>query len=83
MTIQNIQQKIVTILKAINPETVLETVSGATKIIDDLNLHSILFVEFVVELEDAFQIRLKEADIKQITTVDDAASLIAMRIQTA
>ncbi|SKA00470.1 acyl carrier protein [Pilibacter termitis] len=46
-----------------------ESVTEKTDIVEDLNADSISIMEFVLDLEDTFEIELSDEDAENITTV--------------
>jgi acyl carrier protein len=51
----------------------------STSLAENLGLHSSRFVEFVIELEDKFNIRICDADVAKMRTVGDAVTLVSKR----
>jgi acyl carrier protein len=56
-------------------------ITESAHIVDDLNIHSIRLVDLVIELEDAFNIKLKDSDMKTLMgTVGNVVDLVSARI---
>lgn len=78
MTEQQIFEKVVTILKPFTkaPEA-LESASMETSILKDLKVNSARLVDVVLEIEDAFEIEVKDEDADKVKTIGDAVRLIS------
>lgn len=69
--------KVVAILKpfAKAPEA-LENAGMDTSILKDLKVNSARLVDVVLEIEDAFEIEVKDEDADKVKTIGDAVRLI-------
>lgn len=56
-----------------------EEVEGKSNFRDDLGADSLDLFEFVMELEDEFDIEISNEDVEQIQTVEDAVNYIKSR----
>lgn len=63
--------------------TVAGTEAGAlrpdTELVTDLNLDSLAMFELVIELEEAYDLRISDEDIDRIRTIDDIVEFIVRR----
>ncbi len=77
MNEQEIFQKVVSILKpfAKAPDA-LAAASMDTSILKDLKVNSARLVDVVLEIEDAFEIEVKDEDADKVKTIGDAVRLI-------
>lgn len=57
----------------------LTDLTGQTELIMDLNLDSLAIFEIVIELEEAFDLRIPDEDIERVKTIDDVVDYIAQR----
>jgi acyl carrier protein len=71
---------IVEVLKKISPENVPVEITEQTRIVDELDIHSIKWVELIVELEDVFKIRIKNPSFEETVSVGDVAALVVSRL---
>ncbi len=70
-------QKLQNIIKIYLPEDVsLNDVSQDSHFMNDLNINSANLVDIVLDVEDAFDIRLENEDMDQMLTVRDAMAII-------
>ena len=77
MTEQQVFEKVVSIIKpfAKAPE-VLASAQMETSILTDLKVNSARLVDVVLEIEDAFEIEVKDEDADKVKTIGDAVKLI-------
>lgn len=77
MSEQQVFEKVVSIIKpfAKAPE-VLASASMETSILKDLKVNSARLVDVVLEIEDAFEIEVKDEDADKVKTIGDAVKLI-------
>ena len=77
MTEQQVFEKVVSIIKpfAKAPE-VLASAQMETSILKDLKVNSARLVDVVLEIEDAFEIEVKDEDADKVKTIGDAVKLI-------
>ncbi len=70
-------QKLQNIIKIYLPEDVsLDDVSQDSHFMNDLNINSANLVDIVLDVEDAFDIRLENEDMDKMLTVRDAMAII-------
>lgn len=55
------------------PESDLD---GSNELIEQLNLDSLAIFELVIDLEEAYSLKIPDEDIDQIKTIDDAVDYI-------
>lgn len=77
MSEQQVFEKVVSIIKpfAKAPE-VLASAQMETSILKDLKVNSARLVDVVLEIEDAFEIEVKDEDADKVKTIGDAVKLI-------
>ncbi|MBI3199971.1 MAG: acyl carrier protein [Myxococcales bacterium] len=77
MTEQEVFEKVVAIIKpfAKAPEA-LASAKMETSILKDLKVNSARLVDVVLEIEDAFEIEVKDEDADKVKTIGDAVKLI-------
>lgn len=57
-------------------QVALEEVKDGSSLVDDLGADSLDAVEIIMDLEEAFGIKISDADAEKVQTVDDAVSLV-------
>jgi acyl carrier protein len=55
-------------------------INESTQLIDELDIHSTQFVDLIVELEDSFNIRIKNSEFPKLATVEDIVNLVSSRV---
>lgn len=69
------------IIKLYLPEDVsIDDISEESHFINELNINSANLVDIVLDVEDAFDIRLENEDMDQMQTVKDALSIIDQKL---
>ena len=69
------------IIKIYLPEDVsVDDISEGSHFTNELNINSANLVDIVLDVEDAFDIRLENEDMDQMQTVRDALSIIDKKI---
>jgi acyl carrier protein len=69
------------IIKIYLPEDVsAEEISKESHFINELNINSANLVDIVLDVEDAFDIRLENEDMDQMQTVKDALKIIDTKL---
>jgi acyl carrier protein len=77
MNEQQVFDKVVTILKPfVKAPDALATANMETSILKDLKVNSARLVDVVLEIEDAFEIEVKDEDADKVKTIGDAVNLI-------
>jgi len=81
MTKEERYQKLKDIIKIYLPEDVMITeVKEHNNFISELNINSANLVDIVLDVEDAFDIRLENEDMDQMQTVADALRIIETKL---
>ncbi|MDF4202878.1 phosphopantetheine-binding protein [Maribacter sp. SA7] len=74
-------QKLKDIIKIYLPEDVSVTdIAQDSHFMNDLNINSANLVDIVLDVEDAFDIRLENEDIEKMQTVNDAMAIIDAKL---
>jgi acyl carrier protein len=81
MTKEEHYKKLHDIIKIYLPEDVaVENISEESHFINELNINSANLVDIVLDVEDAFDIRLENEDMDQMQTVKDALQIIENKL---
>jgi len=81
MTEDKRYQTLSDIIKIYLPEDVsVDDVSSESHFINELNINSANLVDIVLDVEDAFDIRLENEDMDQMQTVNDALQIIEAKL---
>jgi acyl carrier protein len=73
--------KLKEIIKIYLPEDVsIDEVSPESDFLNELNINSANLVDIVLDVEDAFDIRLENEDMDQMVTVRDALEIIDKKL---
>ncbi|KSA13865.1 acyl carrier protein [Maribacter sp. 6B07] len=76
-------QKLKNIIKVYLPEDVaFSDISEDSHLMNDLNINSANLVDIVLDVEDAFDIRLENEDMENMQTVNDAVAIIDAKLNT-
>lgn len=74
-------QKLKDIIKVYLPEDVAVTdISKDSYLMNNLNINSANLVDIVLDVEDAFDIRLENEDMENMQTVGDAMAIIDAKL---
>ncbi|WP_238389981.1 acyl carrier protein [Arenibacter aquaticus] len=74
-------KKVKEIVTVYLPEDVpKEAISKESNLINELNINSANMVDIVLDVEDAFGIRLENSDMDQIHTIEDALNIINQKV---
>ncbi|MEP2280082.1 phosphopantetheine-binding protein [Maribacter sp.] len=74
-------QKLKDIIKIYLPEDVSVTdIAQDSHFMNNLNINSANLVDIVLDVEDAFDIRLENEDMEKMQTVDDAMVIIDAKL---
>lgn len=74
-------QKLKDIIKVYLPEDVtVHDIQQDSHFMDNLNINSANLVDIVLDVEDAFDIRLENEDMDQMQTVNDALAIIDKKL---
>ncbi len=79
--ISDIIPVLITLLAPFNPET--KVLSSATDIPAELNIDSVGVLDFIMEVEDHFDIEIPMNAVSNIRTVGDLASYVQTRLNKA
>jgi len=80
MTREEIKQKVFSVLREqFGIAFAGQSITNATRIVEDLGADSLDLVELTMELEDAFDIRITDEDAEKLTTVGAAIEYIMAR----
>lgn len=76
-------QKLKNIIKVYLPEDVaFSDISEDSHLMNDLNINSANLVDIVLDVEDAFDIRLENEDMENMQTFNDAVAIIDAKLNT-
>ena len=74
-------KKVKEIVAVYLPEDVpKEAISIESNLINELNINSANMVDIVLDVEDAFGIRLENSDMDQMHTIEDALDIINQKV---
>ncbi|WP_419211646.1 acyl carrier protein [Maribacter sp. X9] len=77
-------QKLKNIIKIYLPEDVtVADIGPGSHFVNDLNINSANLVDIVLDVEDAFDIRLENEDMDQMQTVNDAMAIIDKKLNNS
>jgi len=82
MTREEIQAKLVA-LAAEQAGVKPDEVTPATNFITDLEFDSLDLVEYAMEVEDAFPVRVKDQKLDDLQTIADAVDLVARQMNVS
>ncbi|MGB3145328.1 MAG: phosphopantetheine-binding protein [Maribacter sp.] len=75
-------QKLKDIIKIYLPEDVsVADIEQDSHFMNDLNINSANLVDIILDVEDAFDIRLENDDMDQMQTVNDAMAIIDKKLE--
>ncbi|PQJ16912.1 MULTISPECIES: acyl carrier protein [Nonlabens] len=81
MTTQEINQKLLEIVKVYLPQDVTESsIKPESHLMQDLGINSAHLVDIVLDVEDTFDIMLDENDMQQMQRVEDATTVIQNKL---
>lgn len=76
-------QKLKDIIKIYLPEDVtIANIGKNSHFMNDLNINSANLVDIVLDVEDAFDIRLENDDMDHMQTVNDAMAIIDTKLKS-
>ncbi|MDO7867134.1 acyl carrier protein [Nocardioides jiangxiensis] len=61
-------------------EVPADTIDPTARLVDDLGVDSLSLVELVLGVEEHFGVRISDAEVARISTLDDAAELITTAV---
>jgi acyl carrier protein len=83
MTQEQRYQILENIIKVYLPEDVAtDQIKPESHFLNELNINSAHLVDIVLDVEDAFDIRLENEDMDQMQTVQDALTIIDRKLTT-
>jgi acyl carrier protein len=83
MTIDDIKNAILEIIRDIDDEADLENLNPSEALRDQLDLDSMDFLDIVMELRKRYQIQIPEADYPQLATLDSCVNYLMPRLKAA
>ncbi len=79
MNSQEIRTTVLTCLRSIAPEADLSALPGTADLRDELDIDSMDFLRFVIELHDKLHVDIPEQDYRSIRTLDACVAYLASR----
>jgi acyl carrier protein len=83
MTIDDIKNVILEIIRDIDDEADLENLDPSEALRDQLDLDSMDFLDIVMELRKRYQIQIPEADYPQLATLESCVNYLMPRLKAA
>ena len=83
MTIDDIKNVILEIIRDIDDEADLENLNPSEALRDQLDLDSMDFLDIVMELRKRYQIQIPEADYPQLATLESCVNYLLPRLKAA
>ena len=83
MTIDDIKNVILEIIRDIDDEADLENLNPSEALRDQLDLDSMDFLDIVMELRKRYQIQIPEEDYPQLATLDSCVNYLTPRLKAA
>jgi acyl carrier protein len=83
MTPEEIRRVVLSILGGIAPEVDLSTVRPGADLREELDIDSVDFLRFVVQLHELLGVNVPEADYPRIRTLDGCVAYLAERSSAA
>jgi acyl carrier protein len=83
MTIDDIKNVILEIIRDIDDEADLENLNPSEALRDQLDLDSMDFLDIVMELRKRYQIQIPEADYPQLATLESCVNYLMPRLKAA
>lgn len=77
MTERDIQQQVAEVLANVAPEVIPESLSADVPLRDQVDLDSMDFLRFVIELHKRFGLEIPEADYPRLATLRGVAQYVA------
>jgi acyl carrier protein len=81
VTHEDIRNRVLECLGKVAPEADLATLSPSVPFRDQLDIDSIDFLNFVIELDGALHVAVPEADYGALTTLDDCVTYLARQLE--
>ena len=83
MTIDDIKNVLLEIIRDIDDEADLENLNPSEALRDQLDLDSMDFLDIVMELRKRYQIQIPEADYPQLATLESCVNYLMPRLKAA
>ncbi|MBW2505966.1 MAG: acyl carrier protein [Deltaproteobacteria bacterium] len=83
MTIDEIREVILEIIRDIDDEADLDNLNSGEALRDQLDLDSMDFLDIVMELRKRYQIQIPEEDYPQLATLDSCVNYLMPRLKAA
>ena len=83
MTIEDIKNVLLEIIRDIDDEADLENLDPSEALRDQLDLDSMDFLDIVMELRKRYQIQIPEADYPQLATLESCVNYLVPRLKAA
>jgi len=83
MTIDEIREVILEIIRDIDDEADLDNLNSDEALRDQLDLDSMDFLDIVMELRKRYQIQIPEEDYPQLATLDSCVNYLMPRLKAA
>ena len=83
MTIDEIKNVILEIIRDIDDEADFTNLDPSEALRDQLDLDSMDFLDIVMELRKRYQIQIPEADYPQLATLDSCVNYLLPRLEAA
>jgi len=83
MTIDEIREVILEIIRDIDDEADLANLDSGEALRDQLDLDSMDFLDIVMELRKRYQIQIPEEDYPQLATLDSCVNYLMPRLKAA
>ncbi len=83
MTIDEIREVILEIIRDIDDEADLDNLKSGEALRDQLDLDSMDFLDIVMELRKRYQIQIPEEDYPQLATLDSCVNYLMPRLKAA
>lgn len=83
MTSDQIYDRLKDIIKVYLPEDVSEAeINENSHLVKELNINSAHLIDVVLDVEDAFDITIKDDELEQLDTISRAVEIIAQKINS-
>ncbi len=83
MTMDDIKNVLLEIIRDIDDEADLENLNPSEALRDQLDLDSMDFLDIVMELRKRYQIQIPEADYPQLATLESCVNYLVPRLKAA
>lgn len=83
MTPDEIRAKVLECLGRVAPEAELATIAGDVPLRRQVDIDSIDFLRFIIELDETLHVAVPEADYDELATLDGCVRYVSARLQEA